>query len=114
MLGRVTHNRHHDHTDKHFGQADGVPDVFDRADEKLREQGDHSRCDEQDGNGLSARPLPLLFLRIFFRASEEMLVSLERETEHAEIGKEQYDGNGQRELLLDQWAPAAGTGTAVR
>ena len=101
MLGRITHNRHYDHTDKHFGQADGVPDVFDCADEKLGEEGDHSRCNEQDRNGLSARPLPLLFFSIFFTASEEMFMSLERKTEHAEIGKEQYNGNGEGELLLD-------------
>ena len=94
VLGRVAHNRHHDHTDKHLGQADGVPDVFDRADEKLREQGDHGGSDEQDDNGLAARPLPLSFFGMFVSASEEMLVGPERETEHAEIGKEQDNGDG--------------------
>src|SRR5438093_5100466 len=109
VLGRVTHNRHHDNTDKHLGQADGVPDVFDRADEKLREQGDQGGSDEQDGTGLAARPLPAPFFDMFFSASEEMLVGPERETEHAEIGKEQDYGDGQGELLLDQRAPAART-----
>ena len=74
MLGRVAHNRHHDNTDKHLGQTDGVPDVFDRADEKLREQGDQAGSDDQDGNGLAARPLPVSFFDIFFSASEKMLV----------------------------------------
>ena len=27
VLGRVAHNRHHDNTDKHLGEADGVPNA---------------------------------------------------------------------------------------
>ncbi len=110
VLGRVTHNRYHDHTDKHLSQADGVPDVFDRADEKFGEQGDHGSCEEQDGNGLAGRPLPACFFDIFFAGSEQMLVGPQRETEHAEIGKEQDNGDGQRELLFYLWSPAARTG----
>ena len=110
MLGRVTHDRHHDNTDKDLGQADGVPDVFDRADEKLREQCDHGGRDEQDSNGFAARPLPGSFFGMCVGALEEMLVGPQRETEHAKIGKEQDNGDGQRELLLDQRAPAPRTG----
>ena len=95
VLGRVTHDRHHDNTDKNLGQADGVPDVFDRADEKLREQCDYGGRDEQDSNGLAARPLPASFFDMFLSALEEILVSSERETEHAKIGKEQNNGDGQ-------------------
>ena len=62
MLGRVTHDRHHDYSDEDLGEADGVPDVFDRADEKLREQCDHGGRDEQDSNGLPARPLLAAFI----------------------------------------------------
>src|SRR5438034_3147599 len=109
VLGRVTHNRHHDNTHKHFGQADGVADVFDRADEKLREHGDQGGGDEQDRNGLAVRPSPAAFFGMRVSALEEMLVGPERETEHAEIGKEQNNGDGQGELLLDQRAPAART-----
>ena len=50
------------------------------------------------------------FFGMSVSALEEMLVSPERETEHAEIGKEQDNGDGQGELLLDQRAPAARTG----
>jgi hypothetical protein len=37
-------------------------------------------------------------------------VGPERETEHAEIGKEQDNRNGHGELLLDQGVPPARTG----
>lgn len=94
VLGRVTHDRHHDHTDKHLSQPDRVPDVFDRADEKLREHRDESGSDEQNRNGFAPRPLPA-FVFMFFSALEEMLVRPERETEHTEIGNEQDNGNGQ-------------------
>jgi hypothetical protein len=109
VLGRVTDDRYHNHADKHLGQADGVPDVFDRANEKLREQCDHGGGDEQDGNGPAARPLPDAFFIVSVSALEEMLMGPERETEHAEIGKKQNNGDGQGELLLDQWAPAGRT-----
>jgi hypothetical protein len=109
VLGRVTDNRHHDNADKDLGQTDGVPDVFDRAHQKLREHGDQAGGDEQDGNGLAARPLPAFFFDMFLSALEEIFVGPERETEHAEIGKEQNNGDGQGELLLDQRAPAART-----
>jgi hypothetical protein len=109
VLCRVAHNRHHDHTDKHLGQADGIPDVFDRADKKLREHGDQGGGDEQNGNGLAARPLPAALFGMCVSALEEMLVGPERETEHAEIGKKQNNGDGQGQLLLDQRAPPART-----
>src|SRR6516165_8604992 len=38
-----------------------------------------------------------------------MLVGPEREAEHAEIGKEQNNGDSERELLLDHQVPAART-----
>ena len=44
------------------------------------------------------------------RALEEIFMSPERETEHAEVGKEQDDGDAQRELLLSQRAPTSGAG----
>ena len=110
VLGRVAHYRHHDHTDKDLGEADRVPDVFDRADEKLREHCDHGGRDQQNSNGLTARPLPASFFGMCVGALEEMLVGPERETEHAKVGKEQDNRDGQGELLLDRRAPAARTG----
>ncbi len=92
VLGRVAHNRHHNHTDKHLGEADGIPNAFDRPDEKLRKQGDKGGSDEQDDNSLTARPSPLCFF-VFLNASEEILVGPEREPQHAEVGQEHHHGD---------------------
>jgi hypothetical protein len=109
VLGRVTHNCYHNHADKDLGQADGVPDVFNRADEKLRKQCNQGGGDEQDGNGPAARPLPDAFFVVSVSPLEEMLMGPERETEHAEIGKKQNNGDSQGKLLLDQRTPPART-----
>src|SRR4030095_12305334 len=108
MLGRVTYNRHDNHANKHLGHTNGVPDVFDCADEKLREESDHRCGDNQDDDGLPGRPMHAAFLDSFLTALEEIFMSPERETKHAEVGKEQDDSDAYGELLLNQRAPARG------
>ena len=70
-----------------------MPDIFDRADEKLREHGHASGSDKQNDNGLTGRPLRAAFHDILVTALEKVFMSPESETEDAEVGKKQDDGD---------------------
>ena len=67
--------------------------ALDRPDEKFREHRHDRGRDDQDGDGLSARPMFALFFQFTLGADEKMLMRLEREGEHADVGEKEHDGD---------------------
>ena len=95
MLSGITDDRNHNHAHEYLGDAERSPRTLDCSNEKLREhRNDRSRYG-QDGDGFSARPMFALFLQRILRADKEVLMGLERKSEHADVSKKEHDGDAQ-------------------
>ena len=99
VLGGVADDRDDDDADEERRQPDRLRRLGDRADEDLRHHADGDAGAGEHQHGLAHRPRLALVLVAPVLGVEEVLVRLEREEEPGEVGDEQDDRDGDREVL---------------
>ena len=110
MFCCIADDGHEDDADEHIAQAPGLGGMFDRANEKLAQNGHKHRRDNQDNDRFLAAPgrfcaaTHRLFESLFavFRvfADIKMRMGTQAENQAEDVADEQHHGNFQTQLLL--------------